>query len=1116
MRVFTFLFCTVIFASVPNSLLSQNAKIHIEENKSITVDEVFDLIMNQTDYKFFYEEGMFKDFPKVQLKKGVVKANKLLSRSISTGNLDITIAEGNVVLIKEKPKNPIKRVQYIVSGKVTDVEGQPLPGSSVVEKGTTNGTQTDFDGNFTLNTADDNAVLVISYIGFAAQEVSVKNQIEITVVLKEDAAGLDEVVVIGYGKVRREALSGAVGVLNNEVLEDLPLTNSISGLQGRLAGTVITRTNGRPGEEGLNIRVRGASTVNGNNAPLIIVDGIPGSLSDLNPNDIETTTVLKDASAAIYGARASNGVILVTTKKGKSGKPKININSSYSVKRRADFFEQLSSYQIATMNREARDNAGGGGEFSLTDAQIEAMRNETGEPIEIGYGTVYAKTWDYSDLAFQDGSQQNIDANISGSTDKLSYRTSFGFIKEDGLLKQGSDDNQRLNSRVNISYKPLDRLNIDTRLAISRQRTRSPNQSGLGQILRIFPFMTPYTAADPTKYAITQGFRSPMQRHEQGGTNTSLDTRIEANAKVDYELLDNFTATGQVGSNLRFREFNNFTRTITTWDELTGESAGTSNDPNTGFEGFGKEVYATLIGYLNYNNTFAGAHNLSVTAGASHEQFEESGFWAQRRGFPSNDFFSLNLGDSEAQTNGVLNDATWTIRSLFGRSSYVLNDKYIFDFNMRYDGSSRFSKDTRWGLFWGVSGAWQLGREKFIEDLNIFDALKLRFSYAETGNQDGIGLYDYIGTVTINGEYPFGNGARIAGANVGNLVDPTRTWETLKTENVGLDFSILNNNLSASFDYFIKKNEDMLVPVNVPSLLGSPAPSGNNGSLETKGWELSLNWQEDIGEHFSYFVNVNVGDAKNVVTNFGGQDTYNVGRVGVREGYAIDTYHGWVFDGIIQNQEELDAYSGLEGVPSNIGIGDARYKDVNNDGVISVFGEDGENGDVVPLGNPTPRYNYGINLGFNYKNVEFSAFLQGVGKKDIFLDGDWSAPWFHPWHKPDSRFWNTTWSPDRTNAKYPRLSHSSIRGWNYNKSTNTLLDASYIRLKNLTVGYNLPKSVIDKLGLAKLKLYATGLDLWEKHNLGGGFDPESLTATQTVPQAYPFSRLYSFGVSITF
>ena len=1118
MKLSLFLFFLTLI-QVQATTYSQNKKISLKL-KDASIEKVLTKIESLSEFNFFYndKEVDYKRLVSINVKQK--KISKILAELFKNSAVTYEVIDKQIVLFINEVKileDNITIQKKTITGTVIDESGIPLPGATVTVKGTSNGTQTDFDGKFSIGVANNNAILVVSYIGFTTLEVLTLNKKNVDVTLMPDISNLGEVVVVGYGTAKRATLSGAVSVLQNDILEDLPVSNSIAGLQGRLAGTVITRSSGRPGEEDFNIRIRGASTTNGNSNPLIIIDGIPGSLSDLNPSDIKTTTVLKDASAAIYGARASNGVILITTKKGKTGKPVIDISSSYSVRKRADFFNQLSSYQIATMNREARDNNNNsGGEFSFTDAQIEAFRNETGEPIEIGYGTVYAKTWDYSDLSFQNGSQQNHNVNISGATDTFSYRTSFGYLKEDGLLSIGSDDNQRLNSRINLGFKPVEGLNIETRLAMSRQRTRNPNQNGLGQILRIFPFMNPYTAADPTKYATTQGFQSPIQRHEQGGTNTSLDTRIESNVKVDYEISDKLTATGQVGSNLRFREFNDFARTYILYNEVTGLEKGRGNSPNRGQESFAKEEYFTILGYLNYSNTFADIHSLSVTAGGSHEQSESSGFWAARTGFPSNDFFSLNLGDSENQTNSVLGDATWTIRSLFGRASYVLDDKYIFELNTRYDGSSRFASETRWGLFWGASGAWQLGEENFIKDLNLFDSLKLRLSYAETGNQEGIGLYDYIGTVTINGEYPFGNGGRIAGANVGNLVDPTRTWETLKSQNIGVDFGFLDNRLSGSFDYFIKKNVDMLVPVNVPTILGSPAPAGNNGSLETKGWELSLNWQDNVSEDFSYFVNVNIGDAKNKVTNYGGQDTYGEGRIRIREGYAINTYHGWIFDGIIQNQTELDAYSQLDGVPGNIGIGDARYKDVNGDGRISTFGDNGEDGDVVPLGNPTPRYNYGINLGFDYKNFEFSAFLQGVGKKDIFLDGDWSAPWFHPWHKPDARFWNTTWSTERPNARYPRLSHSSIRRWNYNKNTNTMLDASYIRLKNVTIGYNLPKSITAKMGVEKLKLYVTGYDLWEKHNLGGGFDPEGLTATQTVPQGYPFSRLYSFGLNITF
>jgi TonB-linked SusC/RagA family outer membrane protein len=1127
MKLTLIIFFVTLFGLQANNGYAQKTKITMDVSDA-SLREIIDNIETTTDFKFIYKTKHIDVSRKLSLKADKESITTVLDKLFPNKKVGYKMRGAHIIL-KPNPKanrstvvaQPTTAVQaFEVSGTITDNEGTPLPGASILEKGTTNGTQTDFDGKFNLNVANANAILVVSYIGYATEEIAVNGQNEINISLKDDAAALEEVVVVGYGTVKRETLSGAVATLQSEELADLPLTSTLSGIQGRIPGAVVTRSNGRPGAEGYNIQIRGATTVNGNSNPLIIIDGIAGSMTDLNPNDIETYTVLKDASAAIYGARASNGVILITTKKGKDGKPSIDVNTSYSIRKRADFFEQLNSYQVSVMNQEAVENAGGGGEFSLTPEQIEAMRNETGEAIQIPYGTVYARTWDYSDLAFTDGSQQNVDLNISGATNKISYRTSFGYLKEEGLLAQGDDDNQRLNGRVNLGFKPNEKLNIETRLAFSRQRTRNPNQSGLGQILRIFPFMTPYTEADPSLYAITQGFQSPLQRHEQGGTNTYWDTRLEANAKMDYQVVEHLTLTGQVGSNLRFQEINEFGRTYILNDEVTGEQIGRANSPNWGREQAASEVYTTLIGYLNYANTF-GTHNLSITGGASHEQFERGGFWAQRTGYPSNDFFSLNLGDSENQTNGITtgnstSDVTWTIRSLFGRASYVLDNKYIFEFNSRYDGSSRFHPDTRWGFFWGASGAWQLGEENFIKNLDFFDSLKMRLSYSETGNQEGIGLYDYIGTVSISGAYPFGDGGRISSAHVGNLVDPTRTWETIRTKNIGLDFSILDNRLSGSFDYFVKNNIDMLVPLVAPTVIGSPLPSGNNGELETKGWELSLNWQDNIGADFSYFLNFNMGDAKNIVVNYGGQDTYNEGRVGIREGYALDTYHGWIFDGIIQNQEQLDAYSAMDGVPGDIGIGDAMFKDVNGDGRISTYGDDGETGDVVPIGNPTPRYNYGINLGATYKNWEFSAFIQGVGEKDIFLDGDWSAPWFWPWHKPDARFWNTTWSPDRPDAKYPRLSHGNIRRWNYNKNTNTMLDASYVRLKNVSIGYNLPKSVTESLNVQRLKLYFTGFDLWEKHNLGGGFDPEGLSATQTVPQAYPFSRMYSLGINVTF
>ena len=1024
-----------------------------------------------------------------------------------------------------------------VSGTVTGSDdGLPLPQVSVLLKGTTTGVPTNIDGEYRISVPESGGTLVFSFLGYVTQEVEIGNQAVINVVLEPDVAELGEVVVVGYGTQRRETLSGAVATLDSKALQDLPINSTLQGIQGRIAGAVITRSSGQPGAEGFGIQIRGASTVNGGSPPLIIIDGVPGAMSDLNPNDVESYTVLKDASAAIYGARASNGVILITTKKGKTGTPTFNVSTSYSLRRKADFFEQLTAYQVFKMGQEG-DKNGGTNFFGVSDKIMEALKNETGEGFVfpgLPNDKVYAKTWDYTDLQFDTGSQVNTDLNISGATEKFSYRGSFGFLRENGLLKVAQEDNnRRTNARFNLGFQPVDRLDIDARIGFSRQVSKGPSNLGasLGSVLTLFPFMTPYTKKDPAKYATTQGYTTPMQYTAESGTTTNYDTRIENNVKVDYEVVDKLTVTGQAGANLRFREQDYFLRRFSTWDEETGEFAYFRHNPNTGRKEFVKDVYSTLIGYVNYSNKFAERHDLSVTAGGSHEQFDRSGFQAQRTRYASNDFFSLNLGDSENQTNNVstrdgTTDANWTIRSLFGRASYVLDSKYIFEFNTRYDGSSRFAPDTRWGLFWGGSAAWQLGEESFVKNLNVFDALKLRSSYSETGSQSGIGLYDYIGTISIGGQYPFGNGGRVARATVGGLVDPTRTWETVRTMNFGLDFGILNNRLSGSFDYFVKNNVNMLVPLVSQAVIGSPLPAGNNGKLRTQGWEAVLNWQDKIGSDFSYFININMGDAVNEVTDYGGQDTYNVGRVQVRQGQAINTYHGWIFDGIIQDEQELKEYKDKylkpgSQVPVDIGVGDARFKDVNGDGLISTYGKPDENGkatqgDVVPVGNPTPRYSYGVNLGFNYKGIEFSAFIQGVARKDIFIDGDWSMPFNWYWHKPDTRFWNTTWDKTRQNAPYPRISHGNIRRWNYSKSTLTMLDASYIRLKNVTIGYNLPESVTNAMGVERLKVYLAGFDLWERHSLPGGFDPEALTATRTSPGVYPFSRLYSLGINVTF
>lgn len=521
--------------------------------------------------------------------------------------------------------------------------------------------------------------------------------------------------------------------------------------------------------------------------------------------------------------------------------------------------------------------------------------------------------------------------------------------------------------------------------------------------------------------------------------------------------------------------------------------------------------YHNYTGYLQYNKKFGGLHDIDVMAGGSYEKNEFKNSTVGRYNIVSDNVWDLSLGVGDMWSSGGANH--WAIGSFFSRVGYVYDEKYLVEANVRFDGSSRFQlSDTRWGLFPGISVGWRLSKESFFRNLNWINELKLRASYGEAGNQEGIGLYDFIQQISLGGAYPFGAGRQDPAATLLGMVSYNRTWETVVNKNIGVDASLLSNKLNFSFDYFIKRNKDMLISVAYPSLLGTAPSTSNAGGLKTWGFETSLGWNDKIG-NLQYSVRLLFSDAQNKLTNLGGANTYNLGMNSYREGFPINSYFAYVFDGVIRTQKELDEYKLLGGVPSDIGIGDAKFKDLNNDGKISLYSDiPGNDGDVKNVGNTAPRYSYGINFGTNYKGFDLGVFFQGVGKRTLFRTGDYSMPWSDWWRQPPSYYYGKTWHQDRPDAEYPKLTHGNIRWWNYQASSLQQINAAYIRLKNLQIGFTLPENMIRKISLSRARIYFSGQDLWEAHHVKGGWDPESADWGGN----YPFQRYYSFGIDITF
>lgn len=1008
----------------------------------------------------------------------------------------------------------------IVKGSITDGSGMPLPGANVVVISSNIGAVADFDGNYSIK-AKRGDVLEFSYLGMHKKSITVGDTNTINVVLEEDANALEEVIVVGYGTQNRKTLAGAVDQIGSQIIEDRPVNNITTALQGAIPGLTITKSSGQPGRENFNINIRGFSSINGGNNPLVIIDGIPGDLSLLNPNDIANVTVLKDAAASIYGARAAGGVLLITTKKGKKGgKPKIELKSTYAISSPANLFELVDVRQWAEMEIDAIANAGGRSDW---EDWIDDIGPDT-PPLylDAAGNAIFFQTTNLNDIVFENGHQQQYNASISGGGEHSDYLFSAGYVFTDGIIAPASDDNERLNLRMNYGFDISNKLRIDTRISIEDNKRRESadvhtgaRTSSIDRALEsVVSNYVWFPALTPEGRPFGQwGWGSPIGQFDNGLKQQNTNV-IRTNASVKWKPIKGLTVTGQAGITSTNRNTSNRTKQVPLYngrDEFAYFEWGT-NIPFA-YKQNEKTTYRNYTGFFDYETTFDDKHEISVTAGASHEEQEFQWFFAQRQDFSQEELFALSLGGSENQ-QAAGGGNHWAIKSFFGRARYVFDSKYILEGNFRRDGTSRFSPDQRWGNFYGVFGAWVLSEESFMANQNVFDNLKLRASWGQTGNQSAGGLYDYLPNINLGiNNYPFGaSPSATLGAGEAGLVSTIRTWENLETTNLGIDASFLNSRLNVGFDYFIKNNDNMLVGVNLPAVLGGTPPAQNIGELETKGWELNLGWNDQTSSGFSYGVKFNLADNTNKLIDLNGADLARSGLNGVREGFPINTYFGYNFTGLIQNQQELDAFSSLENVPSSqLGLGDSMFEDINGDGKLSAVDDDGNDADIVPLGTIQPRYTFGVNLTAAYKGWDFSAFIQGVGKRTHFYQGDFAIPWSQPWRPPLKRFYGNTWTPENTGAPFPRLIQNDVRWHNWRHSTLFKVNGAYARLKNVTIGYTLPSDVMNKVGIEKMRIYFSGEDLFTIDHLDGGYDPENNGASNI----YPFTKRYAFGINIT-
>lgn len=1043
--------------------------------------------------------------------------------------------------------------QIKVKGVITDPAGEPVIGATVKEHGTNTGVVTDLDGNFTIDVKSEKSVLDISYIGFANQQITVGKKKEFNIKLEEDNNQLNEVVVVGYGVQKKATLTGAVTqVKGDDVLKGKATQNVAEALQGTIPGLTITRTSSRPGNENTSITLRGGISVNSDaNQPMILVDGVEAyqwEVSQINPNDIESVSVLKDAAAAIYGTKAAGGVILITTKRGKEGKVKVTYSGSVHAHIMGDRFPAATGQEWAQMLVKAVENDYNygathtwGWKFGWPESTWRALAN--GERIEgmvNGAYKILDPSADQLDMVYGTTWGQAHNISVNSGSDKVKVMTSLGYAKDRSLIDVAYDGQKKYNFRTNVDYTVNPWIKTEFNLSYDRRITSTPTQGvGAGlQDMYLFPFYNEYG-----QFYDTFGNNNMLAYLKEGGRTNNTEEMLRLGGKLTLNFAKLVKGLSfSTSANFRIRHGKNIARQThvtlydwagetTSWDGYSDYSQGsgsvhyTTGDnttwvKNTLYDTF----YQTYNAIFNYNNTF-GDHTIGLMAGITGEKNHYEKYYQYRSGMTNDEIDDINTGDvTTSQATGGRNEVGMI--SYLGRANYDYKGIYLLEGLFRRDGSSRFAANHRWANFAGISGGVRLSEFDFMKRWNLFDNLKVRASYGETGSQGGIGNYDYYSTIAT-GSTIFGyDGTKVNTAYISGMTSENRTWERVATTNFGLDFAMLHNRLSGTFEYYIRKNNDMLISVAYPVTLGAMAPKTNNGSFRANGWELQLNWQDKIGKDFQYNVGLNLSDAKTKITKFDGAVAisagYNnsVGGSAFIEGNPINALYVYKTDGYLQTQDEVAAYyqtinkSGTlaptEGTDSQLRPGCVKKVDLNNDGKITTE-------DLYYYGDANPHYQFGLTLGARYKGFDFSMFIQGVAKQNLIRTGALEGPFRNYWMNQNKTYLYKTWTEDNTNARFPLLSlNYDIINWNYRQYNDiNVMKCWYARGKNLTLGYTFPVSIVKKIGLSNLRLYFSADNLFNISNVADEYDPEAQSATAQ-GKVDVYSRTLSFGVDLTF
>lgn len=1098
----TFLFLLTGLITVSASSYSQNTRLDVNVKNNSLVD-LFKEIEENSEFYFFYQKEELTEQENISVTKKNAKVTEILDEALDGTALEYKIVDRYIIIRKDGKGldnvEAITRQQKSISGIVTDESGEPLPGVTVLIKGTTNGTVSDINGNYSISDVSSDAVLVFSFVGMLSQEITIDNKTSINITLFADAIGIEEVIAVGYGTMKKSDLTGSVGVAKSKDFLKSPITQAGQALQGRIAGVQVTIPGGKPGEDQPEINIRGIGSFGASDNPLVLVDGLESSFNAVSPGDIETITVLKDASAcAIYGARAANGVILIDTKKGGKEEASIAYEGYYGFQKVYNLYDMCNATEFATLLDEARVNAG-------RDPYFDAPGYT---PDTFGEGT------DWIDEVFRSAAVMNHHISLTGGNKTTNYAVLGNYLDQEGVMHGA--DYKRYSVRVNLNSTIKEFVKFGINVTALRSDKSSSTGSGGWQdnawvgALRANPLNPVYNPDG--------SWGTPRPRSEYPGeffslenpvqqlylyTNDNQTNHFSGISFVEAELFKDFVLKVSGGIDFDNRTINSFIPTYEFkyrgTDEVYRSKATASADKST--RNYTKWSNENILTYKKEIKK----HKFDVMGGVTFQAYKSDDMYGQISNFPGNNIEVLDAGTEINKLTGGAEE--WSLMSYLGRINYSFDNKYLFQANVRHDGSSRLAPENRWKTFPSFSAGWRVSEESFWPEDGIVNNLKIRGSWGKLGNQE-IGLYPYISNLDLNQNYIFGtNQSMVQGIAPTSIANRDLQWEIVTMSNVGVDLNLLDNMFYVEADYFTKKTSDILQRSPIPSSVGiAGAPYQNVGELMNKGVEFSTTFNKTFGD-LNVSVSANCSYIENEVTKLAndGEDIISGVKI-TRVGEPLNSLYGYVFDGIFQNQQEVDSHVYQE---ANTAPGDIRFKNLDGDDNI-----DGDDRQII--GQAIPKFYYGGSINLDYKNFDFSVFFQGIGNRDVYVDADNFGRDIDMNNERNipAEFLQR-WTGEGSTNDFPRLV------WNDNDFNDNGRDNSrwiengrYLRIKTINLGYTLPSHLLNSVKLDHVRLYLTAQNLFTFTSYQG-MEPET-TSYNPVMRTYPQPSSVLLGINVKF